>query len=165
MFRGVDGEISGMIRDTHHERILHTDDVTAQHGGLDLGHTDALALPGVAHARDDVVAADGGELLAEDLGAAIGLVDLFGHDGGLWHHDAGAGVLKLGVDADLLALAVATPVNLGVQRHLAVWDEHAGDLLLLHAASGGLPREEGEENGYFHMNSQLFSTLSHICSQ
>lgn len=122
----------------HHESVLHTDDVAAQHGGLDLGHADGFALPGVAHARNDVVAADGRQLLAEDLGAAVGLVGVLGDDGRLGHHDARARVLELGVDVDVLALAEAAPVDLGIEGHLAVGDEHAGDLLLLHAAGGRL---------------------------
>lgn len=122
----------------HHESVLHADDVACQHGGFDLGHADGFALPGVAHARDDVVAADGRQLLAEDLGAAVGLVGVLGDDGRLGHHDARARVLELGVDVDVLALAEAAPVDLGVERHLPIGDEHAGDLLLLHTAGGRL---------------------------
>lgn len=98
----------------YHERVLHTDDVAAQHRRLNLWHPDGLSLPGVTHAGDDVVAAHRGQLLTENLGAAIGLVGVFGNDGGLWHHDAGAGVLKLGVDADVFALTKATPVYFGI---------------------------------------------------
>lgn len=76
--------------------------------------------------------------MPEDFGAVIGLVGVLGNDCRFWYHDARAGVLKFGINADLFALAEATPVNLGVQRNLAVGDEHAGDLLLLHASSRGL---------------------------
>lgn len=145
----------------HHESVLHADDVAGQHGGLDLGHADGFALPGVAHARDDVVAADGRQLLAEDLGAAVGLVGVLGDDGRLGHHDARARVLELGVDVDVLALAEAAPVDLGVERHLAVGDEHAGDLLLLHAACGRL-QEKTEVRIRMTLSGRWMCQRSHI---
>lgn len=50
-----------------------------------------------------MVATDTGEFLGEHLGLAVGQVGVFGHDGRLGHHDAGAGVLKVCVDTDLVA--------------------------------------------------------------
>lgn len=117
----------------HHESVFHADDVAAQHGWFDFGHPDGFSLPGVTHARNDVVPSHGRQLLPEHLSAPVGLIDVFGDDGGLGHDDAGAGVLKLGVDADVFALAEAAAVDLCVERHLAIGDEHAGDLLLLHS--------------------------------
>lgn len=125
---------------SYHKSVLHTDDVAAQYGWFDLWHPDGLSLPGVTHAGDDVVATHGGQLLAEVLGAAVGLVDVFSDDGGLRHHDAGAGILKLCVDADVFAFAETTAVDLCIQRHLAVRDEHAGDFLLFHATCGRLKK-------------------------
>lgn len=81
-----------------------------------------------------------GQLLAEDFGAAVGLVRVFGNDGGLGHDDPRAGVLELCVDTDVFTLAVATAVDFGVERDLAIGNEHAGDLLLLHATCGRLTR-------------------------
>lgn len=159
---------SGRGRASHHQRVLHTDDVAAQHGGLDLGHPDGLALPGVTHTGDDVVAPHRGELLAEELGAPVGLVGVLGDDGSLGHHDARAGVLKLGVDADVFALAEAAAVDLGVERHLAVGDEHAGDLLLLHSSCWRLRRTEGQleavEDTWRTLLLRRFSTHQQIRS-
>lgn len=83
------------------------------------------------------------QLLAENLSAPVGLVGVFGDDGRLGHNNAGAGVLKLCVDADVFALAEAAAVDLCVQRHLSVGDEHARDLLLLHSTCWRLRGEDG----------------------
>lgn len=100
---------------SHHEGVLHADDVAAQHGRLDFGHPDSLSLPGVTHARDDVVPSHRRQLLPENFSASVGLIGVFGDDGGLGHHNTGAGVLKLGIDADVFALAEAAAVNLCVE--------------------------------------------------
>ena len=65
------------------------------------------------------------------LGASVGEVRVLGDDGGFGNHNTRAGVLKLGVDADVFSLAEAFPVDLSADGHLAVRDEHAGNLLLI----------------------------------
>lgn len=50
-----------------------------------------------------MVTPDGGQLLLEDFGAAVGLVGVLGNDGCFGHHDARAGVFKVCVDRDLLS--------------------------------------------------------------
>ena len=58
-----------------------------------------------------MVPPDRRELLLQDFDATPSLVAVLGHDGGLGDHDSRAAVLKLGVEADLLALAETFPVN------------------------------------------------------
>lgn len=64
------------------------------------------------------------------LGVPLCHVQVFGDDGGLGYNDTRAGVLKLGIDADVFSLAEALPVDASADGHLAVGDEHTGDLLL-----------------------------------
>lgn len=86
----------------HLQEILHAQDVAAQDGRFEFPHTDGFATPGFGGAGDDVVATDTGEFLGEHLGLAIGQVGVFGHNGRLGHHDAGAGVFKICVDTDFI---------------------------------------------------------------
>lgn len=125
---------------TYHQSILHTDDVAAKYGWFDLWNPYGLSLPGITHARDDVVSTHWRQLLAEDLGPAVGLVDVFGNDGGFGHHNAGAGVLKFCIDTNVFTFTEATAVDFSVQWHLTIRNEHAGDFLLLHATCGRLRR-------------------------
>lgn len=90
------------IQTTHLQEILHTQDVAAQDGWFELLDADGLAPPGLGHARDDVVSSDTGEFLGEDLGLPVGQVSVLGNDGCFGHHNAGASVLEVGVDADLI---------------------------------------------------------------
>lgn len=122
----------------YHQSVFHANDVATQNGWLDLWDSDGLSLPGIAHAGDDVVTTHRGQLLAENLGAAIGLVHVFGYDGGFGHHDARACVLELGIDVDVFSLTEAAAIDFSIERHLAIGDEHAGDFLLLHTTCGRL---------------------------
>lgn len=79
------------------------------------------------------------------LGASLCHIKVFGDDGGFGHHNARAGVLKLGGDVDILALAVALPVNAGADGHLTVRDKHTGHLLLLESCSRSL-RNTGQRS-------------------
>lgn len=101
--------------EAYHQSVLYTDDVAAQHGWFDLWHPDGFSLPGVTHAGDDVVSTHRGQLLAEDLSAPVGLVSVFGDDGSLRYHNAGAGILKLCIDADVFAFTETTAVNFCIE--------------------------------------------------
>lgn len=106
-------------------------DVAAQDRGLDFGDTKALPLPDVTHARYDVVASDRAQFFLDNFGSAVCLINMFGDDGGFGDNDARAGVLKLGIDADVFSFAVALAVDLGLDGDTAIRNEHAGHLLLL----------------------------------
>lgn len=67
---------------------------------------------------------------------------MFGDNGGLRHHNTRTRVLKLGIDADVLALAEPLPVNLSADGHLAVRYEHTSDLLLFGGGSRSLRESE-----------------------
>lgn len=43
---------------THHERVVHLDDVTAEQRRLEFGDSDGLPLPHVAHPRNYVVSSN-----------------------------------------------------------------------------------------------------------
>lgn len=83
---------------------------------------------------------------ARHLGVSLCDVQVFGDDGGLRHYDTGAGVLKLGVDADVFSLTEALPVDPSADGHLAVWDEHTGDLLLFGGCSWSLVEDSLHDN-------------------
>lgn len=52
---------------SHHESIVHLDDVTAKQRGLQFGHLDGPALPHVAHPRNYVVSSHRRQLLTQHL--------------------------------------------------------------------------------------------------
>ena len=87
-----------------------------------------------------MVSPDRRQLLLQDFGASARLVAVLGHDGGLWNHDSRAAVLKLGVEADLLALAETFPVDPRRDADLTVWDEETAHLLLLAGCYWSLQR-------------------------
>lgn len=153
--------------ETHHECIIHLDDVTAVQRGLEFRDPDAPPLPHVTHAGDDGVPSNRGQLLAPllsgktadvraqfnhdgstlrfrrtDLGAAVGGVGVFADDGGLRDNNARAGVLKASMNLDVLALTVPRPVNLSPDGHLSVRYEHAGNLLLREGSSRALQQKQ-----------------------
>uniref|UniRef100_A0A2D4FYS6 Uncharacterized protein n=1 Tax=Micrurus corallinus TaxID=54390 RepID=A0A2D4FYS6_MICCO len=118
------------------QEILHSQDVAAQNGRLDLPDSERLSPPGLGHAGGDVVASDAGELLGEHLGLPIGQVGVLGHNGRLGHHDPGAGVLKVSIDADVITFTESFAVNPGTNRDAPVWDEHTRNFLLLFGRDG-----------------------------
>lgn len=52
---------------THHEGVVHLDDVTAEQWRLQFGDSDGLPLPHVAHPRDDVVSSSRRQFLTQLL--------------------------------------------------------------------------------------------------
>lgn len=122
------------VTPAHHECVVQVDDVAPQDGGFKFWYVDDFALPDAAHPRDDVIPPDRRDLLAEHLDAPIGQVSMCGHDGGFRDDDARAAVLESGVDADVLALAVALALYLGCDGDAPIRDEHAGEFLLLHSS-------------------------------
>ncbi len=52
---------------THHEGVVHLDDVTAEQWRPQFGDSDGLSLPYVAHPRDDVVSSNCRQFLTELL--------------------------------------------------------------------------------------------------
>lgn len=118
------------------------DDVAAKHSGFQFGHTDALALPHITHARDYVITPDSGDLLTEHLFSSIGEIGVCAYDGSFGYNNARAGVLKSGIHAYKLSLTEALAVDLGLDGHTAVRNEHAGQILLLCTSSWRLRKEE-----------------------
>lgn len=123
---------------TYPQRVVNVDNVTAQDGGLQLGHTEHSPLPHVTHARYDVVAPDRNEFLLKHFGAAVCQVNVLGYDGGFRNDDPRAGVLELSVNADVFSFAVTLPAYVSGHGNAAVGNKHAGDFLLIRSCNWSL---------------------------
>lgn len=157
----MESEASPLIikNTTHPQRIVNVDNVTAQDGGLQLGHTEDSPLPHVTHARYDVVAPDRYEFLLKYFGAPVCQVNVLGYDGSFGNDDPRAGVLELSVDANVFSFAVTFSAYASGHRDAAVGNKHAGDFLLFGSCNWSLRGSRKYSITYSPVNRVNFTEI------